>query len=615
MTSNCLYSDPRASMQKSSTVLSEGKNIVKWGVAIFLMIVIGIGIFLISKMQGSQQLNTTHQTTKRSLQELINGSHQYPNETNHWDLQSHQKTSQRCRIIQKDIVRPYPNGLDRAYYIAFNQTTMQPIFVKYIQPYFTNSCTTCKHFKNDPYGIDQLSHEDYPETGYDRGHLVPSADYGADTYIITNAVPMLPRFNRGIWRLSEEMIRDKYKGRLIYKGCEYMGKTIVTGKNNLLYIPSGCTYVVFDSNDVDQISGLELLDYGYLKNNNRVQELSSTIKKLPDWVECTNNNVFTSLETNVNQSNESNHVDEEDINQNSNNEIETQYQDDSQQADSQQADSQQNDSQQNDSQQNDSQRNDSQQNDSQQTDSQQPDDFVNYGSGDYRLSPEDYHYADHIIVEIWGAGGSGGADVATADMNSIDTNSNNIIGGGGGSGAYIKASIQTNQQYIDVHVGYGGARVERYTWTPGLYPICMRKHTCINTSVFTRSGDSWIRIRDDNNNHNVDNETYLVDLTAGGGMDGGSCTDRYSIHGGGGGGGVVTIKNTSDIYAVPGNSGIDGMNGASAPFGGNGGNTTHRNGHVPGGGGGAVSVCPRYPRTAQRMSRGGDGMIKIFFIK
>jgi DNA/RNA endonuclease G (NUC1) len=554
-------------MQKSSTVLSEGKNIVKWGVAIFLMIVISIGIFLISKMQGSQQLDTTHQTTKRSLQELINGSHQYPNETNHWDLQSHQKTSQRCRIIQKDIVRPYPNGLDRAYYIAFNQTTMQPIFVKYIQPYFTNSCTTCKHFKKDPYDIDQLSHEDYPETGYDRGHLVPSADYGADTYIITNAVPMLPRFNRGIWRLSEEMIRDKYKGRLIYKGCEYMDKTIVTGKGNVLYIPSGCTYVVFDSNDVDQISGLELLDYGYLNNNNRMQELSSTIKKLPDWVECTDNNIFTSLGTNsyhsnINQSNESNHANEGVVNQSSSNKIETQY-----------------------------------------DDSQQPDDFVNYGPGDYRLSPEDYHYADQIVVEIWGAGGSGGADVAT-DTSNMDA-SNNIIGGGG-SGAYIKATIRTNQQYIDVHVGYGGARVERYIWAPGFYPICMRKHACINASAFTRSGDSWIRIRDNN-------ETYLVDLTAGGGMDGGSCTDRYSIHGGG----AVTIENTSDIHAVPGNSGggVNAMDGGSAPFGGDGGNTTHRNGRVPGGGGGATLVCPKYPRTAQKMSRGGDGMIKIFFIK
>jgi endonuclease G len=152
-----------------------------------------------------------------------------------------------------------------------------------MQPFVTNSCTTCNYFRKDPYDINILRHEDYTNTGYDRGHLVPNADYGVDTYIITNAVPMIPKFNRGIWRVSEQAIREKYKGKLIYKGCEYSNNYIMTSRSNKLYIPAGCFYVVFDSNNINQISELELLDYGYLKNDNTLQR---NIKKLPDWVDC-----------------------------------------------------------------------------------------------------------------------------------------------------------------------------------------------------------------------------------------------------------------------------------------------------------------------------------------
>lgn len=552
MTSNRIYpvetillSDDDSTPMQGSTPMSRARARYFGKLCMGItLIIISIGAFIaLNPIQGPQQINNffskdnPHQTNKRSLQELIDNISL--SESN-LDLgMLYQKTSQKCKIIQKDTIRPYPSVIARSYYIAFNQTTMQPIFVKYIQPYFTNSCTTCDRFKKDPYGIDILSHEDYQGTGYDRGHLVPSADYGADTYIITNTVPMLPRFNRGAWRISEEMIRDKYKGRLIYKGCEYTNKTIITKKNNTLYIPIGCSYVVFDSNDVNQISELELLDHGYLENINTMgKTLSSSVKKLPDWIECSNNNIFASPRSKFYHP----------INLQSNtSSLSNTHGEYVQKLSS------------------------------------------TYGPGDYRLAPQDYHYVDQIVVEIWGAGGAGGAGSAGGVGR-------NIMGGGGG--AYITANITTNQQYIDIHVGYGGAGVERYKWTTGLYPICISEHTCNNSSA--RSRDSWIRIYDNSSDN-------IINLTAGGGMDGG-CTARNSTNGG-----IVTMDNTSDIYAVPGNSGSDKTDGGSTPFGGAGGNATHRDGQVPGGGGAARLVCPKYPHTVRRLSRGGDGMIKIFF--
>lgn len=187
-----------------------------------------------------------------------------------------------CHIEQSSTVRLYPDSIKRTYIISFNQTIMQAKYVAYIQPSSPNSCKSCKYFRKDPYDINVLRDDDYIGTAYDRGHLVPNVDYGNDTYIISNVVPQIPKFNQQIWRQSEEMIRSTYKGKLILKGCDYSDKYVMTKRNNKLYIPLGCWYVVVDSNDMNQIFKLKILDYGYFENKNT----SVFIKRLPDWIVC-----------------------------------------------------------------------------------------------------------------------------------------------------------------------------------------------------------------------------------------------------------------------------------------------------------------------------------------
>lgn len=56
--------------------------------------------------------------------------------------------------------------------------------------------------------------EDYRQSGYDRGHLVASADRrstglkNSETFLMTNMSPQVPRFNRGIWKRLEKAVRD-----------------------------------------------------------------------------------------------------------------------------------------------------------------------------------------------------------------------------------------------------------------------------------------------------------------------------------------------------------------------------------------------------------------------
>lgn len=57
------------------------------------------------------------------------------------------------------------------------------------------------------------THEDYTNTGYDRGHLCPAGDmafsYSAmlATFSVANIAPQVPKLNRGIWKSTENYLR------------------------------------------------------------------------------------------------------------------------------------------------------------------------------------------------------------------------------------------------------------------------------------------------------------------------------------------------------------------------------------------------------------------------
>ena len=53
----------------------------------------------------------------------------------------------------------------------------------------------------------------YKATGFDRGHLVPSANQiesqiqNSETFLLSNMSPQKPKFNRGIWKKLEDAVR------------------------------------------------------------------------------------------------------------------------------------------------------------------------------------------------------------------------------------------------------------------------------------------------------------------------------------------------------------------------------------------------------------------------
>lgn len=79
---------------------------------------------------------------------------------------------------------------------------------------------------------------DYRHSGYDRGHLVPSADSDDeesmhDTYTLANMVPEVHEMNAGIWKRIEDKCRElaeQYGDLYIVTGAIFNDKDIEVGK-------------------------------------------------------------------------------------------------------------------------------------------------------------------------------------------------------------------------------------------------------------------------------------------------------------------------------------------------------------------------------------------------
>lgn len=90
-----------------------------------------------------------------------------------------------------------------------------------------------------PQGWDQITPSNYNNSGYDRGHLAPSADRtnsiesNSATFLMTNIIPQAPDNNRGAWAELEKYSRslvDQGKELYIIAGVSGKKGTIAKGK-------------------------------------------------------------------------------------------------------------------------------------------------------------------------------------------------------------------------------------------------------------------------------------------------------------------------------------------------------------------------------------------------
>lgn len=104
------------------------------------------------------------------------------------------------------------------YVLCYNETYEQPDWVAYAltrDELDANNTGRTENFREDPdIRTDSAHLSDYRNSGYDRGHLLPSADRTSSTelndatFLLSNMSPQVHRFNAGLWLKAEGAVRD-----------------------------------------------------------------------------------------------------------------------------------------------------------------------------------------------------------------------------------------------------------------------------------------------------------------------------------------------------------------------------------------------------------------------
>ncbi|KGY09284.1 DNA/RNA non-specific endonuclease [Vibrio sinaloensis] len=143
------------------------------------------------------------------------------------------------------------------YAVGYNYQTKNADWVAY---HLTAESVSASYKRSNSFKIDaelpdyaQSTLDDYRSSGYDRGHLAPSAamDFTQESmkqsFLMSNMSPQLPGFNRVGWRLLEEHVRDvtnEYNEVYVVTGPIYNGNESTIG--NGVVIPSAFYKVILD---------------------------------------------------------------------------------------------------------------------------------------------------------------------------------------------------------------------------------------------------------------------------------------------------------------------------------------------------------------------------------
>lgn len=110
-------------------------------------------------------------------------------------------------------------------------------------------------YEDDMVSTGSATLSDYRFSGYDRGHLVPSADMAWDsaamqsTFYLSNISPQSHDFNKGIWRELEENVRfwaKKYKELYVITGPVLSKAPKGTIGQNKVSVPTAYFKVLLD---------------------------------------------------------------------------------------------------------------------------------------------------------------------------------------------------------------------------------------------------------------------------------------------------------------------------------------------------------------------------------
>ena len=114
-----------------------------------------------------------------------------------------------------------------------------------------------KFVRDLPDSVMMATHDDYKKTGYDRGHMCPAQDRSStkaemkQTFFMSNVCPQVSRFNRGIWKQTENIER----GQAITHGrCHVLAMPLFFEKDTIhigrahVAVPHAFLKIIYDIN-------------------------------------------------------------------------------------------------------------------------------------------------------------------------------------------------------------------------------------------------------------------------------------------------------------------------------------------------------------------------------
>ena len=146
---------------------------------------------------------------------------------------------------------------NKHYYVDYNTEHKQPNWVYYMltQTHITGNTPRSSSFKDCKIEeISSASHKDYVRSGYDKGHLCPTADMKlskeamAETFQMWNISPQDPSLNRGRWSDLEAKVRSYIRNEadtlFVVTGPVFIGKVESVG-NGKVTVPTLFCKVIY----------------------------------------------------------------------------------------------------------------------------------------------------------------------------------------------------------------------------------------------------------------------------------------------------------------------------------------------------------------------------------
>jgi len=197
------------------------------------------------------------------------------------------------------------------YLVGYSEFYKNPLWAAYRLFKVGNpkSFPRLKRFKTDNRTISKISHDDYTNSGYDRGHMAPNSAictrYGEEaqkeTFFMSNICPQCPGCNEETWEAFERVEADKYANEF-EEIWSVDGPIFSKNPENLscgVAIPEKFYKIIADEDEDGNVFMLGIIMDQSTKGQHQVKEFIATVdsietltgldffSELPDSIEKT----------------------------------------------------------------------------------------------------------------------------------------------------------------------------------------------------------------------------------------------------------------------------------------------------------------------------------------